>query len=249
MRPVIPRVRVGDVLKGTRNLRHWLQTAATLNYLNHLRHGCGYTGGGEAKECIYTPSKDDEFLVTVNAWGIFSVYSANKEVVLLFINRSKEWHNRMHRPFFMDPTIFSKWFIRTSRKHPDLETWPLFPYYMRACLHLNMSSTKNTTCAPEIHIMDGPEGPFQMHSNQVGGWEKLSLRKLIQSCTPRGITRPGSCRWIPANIGHGPRMDDLGRMRGEIRRLCSDPRLLQKIKSDKKLYYGEFQKTYLITND
>lgn len=247
MRPVIPRVRVGDVLKGTRNLRHWLQTAATLNYLNNLRHN--YGDSNKAKECIYTPSKNDEFLVTVNAWGVFGVYSVNKDVVLLFINRSKEYHKRMHRPLLMDPTIFSKWFIRTPRKCPDLETWPLFPYYMRACLHLNVSSMKHEMNTPQMQIMNGPEGPFQMHSNQVGGWEKASLKAFVQASTPKGITRPGAWNWISAYMGHGPRMEDLEPMRGEIMRLCSNPRLLQKIKSDKELYYGEFQKTYLTTNN
>ena len=70
MRPVIPKVRVGDILLGTKNLRNWLQTASLLNYVNQLgnQHYANSTKGS-----LYLPSKKDRFVVAVNAWETFAV--------------------------------------------------------------------------------------------------------------------------------------------------------------------------------
>lgn len=168
MRPLIPRVRPGDILKGTRNLRNWLQTASVLNYLTHIRHG-EYGGSEEAKKKLYTPSKDDEFIVTVNAWGMFGAYSRNKDVILLFRNCQPQKspsssptaskkpiistelgctgvrHNpaRKHKwegdsGVRMNPTLFSQWFIRTNGKCLELDTWPRYAIHMWSSLHLNL---------------------------------------------------------------------------------------------------------------
>lgn len=244
MRPVISRVRVGDVLKGTRNLRNWLQTAATLNYLNYILH-C-YGPNDKAKECIYTPSKNDEFLVTVNAWGIFGVYNVNKNVVLVFVNPNKALLNEssLNKHIRMDSTIFSKWFIRTNLKYPDLTTWQQYPYYMWATLHLNMGSKDHAWKRPQLSILDGPEGPFKMYRRKLGDWDKPALKELIKLNISRGITRPKTVRAL-GRTAQGPKLEQVSEMREDIRVLCSNPRLRRKIKATKEINYQAFHLAYL----
>ena len=243
MRPLIPSVRPGDVLKGTRNLRHYLQTASTLNYVNDLSMRMG--GRSRSKSQLYHPSKDDEFMVTVNAWGTFGVYSARDDVVLLFVNPSMPSgvSHQSRYPLRMDPTIFSKWFIRTPKKYVDLTTWPEAPYFMWASLHLNMSSVQSDN-APIFNIQNGASGPF--HMGQCGNHyhrplQRELLLKLIHQWTVRGATRPNSTwnRHLPSG-GSGPQLEEIPQMRREIQNICSNPRIAQQLKADANYVYEAF---------
>jgi len=247
VRPLIPRVRVGDVLLGTRNLRHYLQTAATLNYLQEVSQDLSYRN--RAKANLYRPSKEDEFLVTVNAWDTFGVYNVSKEVMLLFHNPSKDLSTPAgfirkkptgkSFPRRMDTTIFSKWFIRTNMKYTDLSGWPATPYYMWAALHMNLNSIRSDS-VPNFHCDGSPHGPFHMGSQQRN-WKRGQLMTLLRDWVPTGITRSGAPtpRQLP-NQGFGPRLEDIEGMRRDIESLCSNPRLAQRLKSEDLNIYRTF---------
>ncbi len=72
MLPVVPKVRVGDVLYATRNLRNWLQTASLKSAANYAHEGG--VGGRVAKSIIYTPKRTDKYVVCVNTGRVFAVF-------------------------------------------------------------------------------------------------------------------------------------------------------------------------------
>ena len=239
MRPLIPRIQPGDILKGTRNLRNYLQTAATLNYLNDISHGLVPTM--KAKKGIYRPDKDEKFLVTVNAWGMFGACALNSDITLLFCNpkvpsRSprarKDFVPMCVGPIRMDPTIFSKWFIKTSAKKTDLHQWSSYAYHMWVSLHLNMNSLGGDG-GLVLRTPDGPTGPFTLHNHNVGAYSRKTLSTLVLQGVTRGITRPTaqSGRNMPGD-GCGPQLKDTLQMREEIDRLCTNPRISQKLKAE-----------------
>ncbi len=243
LRPLIPRVRVGDVLKGTRNLRNYLQTAATLAYVMPLSRS--YSGSPRSRSegsawldklRNYRPSKNDEFLVTVNAWSIFGVCDTNSKVVLLFRNSmvpTLKPGGYTHRRPCMDPTIFSKWFIRTPKKRVDISIWPREPYYMWASLHLNLSHIRGDTRL-QFHFPDGPEDLFIPEPNSKR-WKRNQLVALFHKWRPRGITRPFSERAFDAS--QGPRLEEITPMRAQIAEICSNPRISQSVKADSNSFW------------
>ena len=254
MRPLIPRVRVGDVLKGTKNLRNYLQTAATLDHISSLVPGLT---GRKARPCHsrgYHPSKEDEFLVTVNARNIFGVWSNNNDVVLLFVNPHKDKPRKrkptvfgleplpsrgrpstVYLPNRMDPTIFSKWFIHTPKKYVDLTTWPSAPYYMWMSLHLNMSSAPGKR-QPLFCFPPGPSAPFSLYTNGRG-WDRDQSIQLIREQVVQGVTRSSHPSNHLPTEGFGPRLEETDNMRQKIAELCSNPRIEQQYtKEDSKAY-------------
>ncbi len=242
MRPLIPRVRVGDILKGTRNLRNYLQTASTLNYVTSLIE----KSRKKAKESIFYPTKEERFLVTVNSWGMFGICSLDSNVVLLFSNPAgpakSSTQNKNHSPSLiafgnkrMDPTIFSKWFIRTTEKRTDLREWSDYAYHMRVTLHLNLCSIGRDH-GPTFHAQPGASGPFCMSQQDYGMKTRQKSTLLLQHWIVRGITRPSShksraqLRSVPT--GFGPLLEETAQMRQEIESLCSNPRIAQKLKAE-----------------
>ncbi len=247
MRPLIPRVRVGDILKGTRNLRNYLQTAATLAYVIPLSKN--YVGSLRQEECDsireklrnYRPSKDDEFLVTVNAWNMLGAYDVSSGVVLLFCNttrtpsRQPSAHSSAYAYFKprMDPTIFSRWFIRTHKKRVSIATWPKEPYYMWAALHLNLSHIRKDT-HPSFHFPDQPEDLFIPEPNSKR-WKRSQLIALLYKWRTRGITRSfsqGKC-----DQSSGPRLEEIETMRELIGEICANPRVAQRVKADSNQFW------------
>lgn len=251
MRPLIPRVRVGDVLKGTRNLRYYLQTASTLKYLQEIRHGHSVE---RLRRRIYRPSKNDKFLVTVNAWGLFGVYSLDTEVILLFGNPTIRPKNSTRSPngrlssiqpkmpeMRMNPTIFSQWFIRTHIKMIDLREWKSSAYYMRAALHLNLANIRSDNI-PSYYFQHGQSGIFEGHMNGEG-WQRDTLRALSSEWAPRGVTRVGAPtgKNNPGG-GFGPRLEEIEDMRREIFQLCTNPRVAQRLKVEENDIYQAYSK-------
>jgi hypothetical protein len=251
LRPLIPRVRVGDVLKGTRNLRNYLQTASTLNYVNDLSQQMN--GRKKSKEKLFRPSKNEKFLVTVNAWGIFGVCSLDSEVVLVFCNPMRPTVSpTARRKGFpipmpgasglvrMDPTIFSKWFIRTPMRKTDTRTWSDYEYHMWAALHLNLNNIRHDN-APTFHCQNGPTGPFCTRAQAYGMQPREHLNTLILQWIPKGITRATAetRRNMPSG-GFGPRLEDIDAHREELQHLCSNPRIAQRLKAEVNYVYKAF---------
>lgn len=236
MRPVIPRVHVGDILRGTRNLRNYIQTASALRYLRDIQHG--RRREEKARKHIRRPCKNDKFLVTVNAWDMFGVYSLDTEVTLLFGNRPKLQQPvdiEQKRPaltsskMYMNPTIFSQWFIRTPARMIDLRNWEHAAFYMWTSLHLNLSSIRTGDAVPRFFYCD--EGPDIFEPNpSTHVWEGRHLVGSIEKWIPRGITRPraanrGGYKCMPLG-SFGPQLEEIQPMKREINaRLSSNPRV------------------------
>jgi len=248
LRPLIPRVRVGDVLKGTKNLRNYLQTASTLNYLNNISQGMSPNKRNK-KTMIYRASKDERFLVTVNAWGTFGAYSLDTDVILLFSNPSAVSSGRgknylpprlMHGNARMDPTIFSQWFIRTPYKQTNLMTWDDHAYYMWVSLHLNMQNIRHDN-APKYHWQNGSTGPFNARGGGYGMPSRQNLQALLPEWIVRGVTRRTASTGKNQGYGGcGPRLEEAIGMREEIRQLCSNPRVAEHMKSEQNYVYQAF---------
>jgi hypothetical protein len=252
VRPLIPRVRVGDVLKGTRNLRYYLQTASTLKYLQEIKHGAG--AARARRQNIYRPAKNDKFLVTVNAWGLFGVYNLDTEVILLFGNPTIRPKNSTRSTLGrlssiqpkmpdmrMNPTIFSQWFIRTHIKMVDLRDWKDPAYYMRSVLHLNLANIRSDN-VPSYYFQHGQSGIFDGYMNGEG-WQRDNLLHLSKAWAARGATRVGAPtgKNTPGG-GFGPRLEEIGGMKREIFQLCTNPRIAQCLKAEENDIYQAYSK-------
>jgi hypothetical protein len=243
VRPVIPRVRVGDILSGTRNLRHYLQTAVTLNYLEDIHQGA--MGRRKDKQHVYNPAKDEKFLVVANAWGSFCAVSTVANVGLFFRNPTdgpiripmgKKQLLPRSTALYMAPAIFSQWFIRTEEKQPDVRKWPDYAFHIWASAQMNLCNIV-ADGALTLHLQGGPQGPFSLVLNGKGV-KRDNIHHYIREWSVRGHTRlsyPDRGR-LP-NGGYGPRLEDLSGMKERIRELCRNPRVVQRLKSeDQKAY-------------
>ncbi len=231
MRPLIPRVRPGDILKGTRNLRNYLQTTATLNLLQELSAENLNPQGTD-----YHPTKDEGFLVTANAWDTFGVVGLDSGVTLLFINPATPSVQKLRglpEPR-MNPTMFSQWFIRTSEKKVDLSEWSDFAHYMWASFHLNLNNSPRKGMS-RWAFQPGYPGIF-LYSTWDHDLSKRILSEAILYATVRGSTRPRAnpssatrhSRGVHSS-GFGPRLEEIPGMRSEIRGLCHNPRVTQRL--------------------
>lgn len=235
-RSLIPRVQVGDILKGTRNLRGYLQTAATLNFLTAYSRDLSKAQLQKAKKTLYKPSKNERFLVTVNSTRTFGVHSLDSDILLLFVNPIEQpaQHNRFpltpsSMRQTMSPTIFSKWFVRTPRKKTDTRKWPSYAFFMWVALHLNLHAIPRDS-APKVRVPDGPQGPFGYYKQYMGQWSREELITVFQQWVATGLTRKPDV----GNLGYGsmgPLLKDTQLMREEIDRLCNNPRTMNLVKA------------------
>jgi hypothetical protein len=251
LRPLIPRVRIGDILLGTRNLRRYLQTAATLSYVKEVGAG---VSAGRARAVLYRPSKEDQFLVTVNAWEVFGAHGLNCPVTLLFANPTTggpAGRSVAGNSSRMNPTLFSKWFIRTPRRMVDLADWPAWACYMKMSLHLNLGNSRDPN-APAFNYGSGCRSPFTTQRGKPP-WTKNQLIAALEEWAPRGITRLAPARGGGKTMhrgGCGPLFDEIPAMQDEIRERCSNPRIARHLKAENNEYLSsdEFLKVLLKAN-
>ncbi len=95
MKPLISRVRAGDVLLGTKNLRTYLQMASLYRIAMYGQaHGLADRRAPNAPmpggPVLYGPNKSDQFVVLANTDDRFAVWSSNQHIVLLFVNPCPE---------------------------------------------------------------------------------------------------------------------------------------------------------------
>lgn len=223
MPPVIPKVRVGEVLFGTKNLRHYLRTASILSYVRDLHVGI-------KPSLIYTPSRQDRFVVAANVRPYFAAWGPNQDVVLLFKNGEEDRGPRM------DPNIFAQWFVRSGLYQPDLSSWPGYACTIWSVLQMNSGSVpRNTiTIAPapnKLNISglgEGTKTPFMIHKATTGNKDLVfeNTRAAIRC----GMTRPNAPRnAFRKDFSCGPRLSDLKAMYEELARITRNPRIIQQL--------------------
>ncbi len=227
MRPVVPRVRVGEVLLGTKNLRNWLHTSALRVYVRRLK--------GRPTESLENGlpplAKTDKFVVAVNAWETFGVWNRENEIVLLFVNppRGRGGFGPVESGApRMSPDLFARWFIRTKGRQPDLEAWPNYAYHLWAALQMNVYSG-----GPHRQInyaaMLGVEAPFTLARRNDGN-NRAFIREKLEQSIPFGVTRQKTRKRHPSNeVAYGPDLRDLPTMRQEIRNITKNPHMAAKL--------------------
>lgn len=233
MRPVIPKVRVGDILLGTKNLRNWLQTGSLLNYVTQLANN---HYDNPKKDSLYIPTKQDRFVVAVNAWETFAVWGLDREAVILFCNPSEEKHaipgyrklGRKSTDQAMNPALFAQWFIRTPGKRPDLiNTWPDHAYHLWAALQMNVISNPETPLS--YSISPGIETYFI--TPRYGDLKKAEMRERVRQTIQAGLILRKQRRRQPAGgRTYGPHLEDIPRWQEQIRGVTANPRIRKRLK-------------------
>lgn len=238
MKPVVPKIRVGDVLHGTKNLRSYLRTASLLRYFELLnqRHSHKNT----AKELLYTPRKDDMFVVSANVHGRFCVWSPNKQVILLFANPVETTGPGRPR-MMMDPHIFAQWFTRTRERWPDVTSWPRFAHYLWGSLQMNACINKATTLP--FHYMPMPhnsrpwDAPFTIIGYISKDTDVATIKHAVKESVIQGNFRNEGkqAMCLAGGRGMGPDLGMLPRMRVDLRHLMRDPRVMARARKDKEV--------------
>lgn len=256
MNPVVPKIRVGDVLHGTKNLRSYLRTCSLVQYFKYMDRR--YAKPKDAKSLLYTPHKGDQFVVCVNNHDRFAAWSPNKDVVLLFVNPtggrlpSTGLLSRMRAPAesgpYMSPEIFPQWFIRTRGRNPDVKSWPKHAHYLWAALHMNAWRNPETSLQIHYGINKTEDIPFQLHQyfgGNAGGVDRSTLQHAVREAVQRGTFRnyPGKkqlkmgIRSPQVNVT-GPCLEDLRGLRRQLDELMKNPRLMSKVKGEKEIDFS-----------
>lgn len=241
MKPVVQKIRVGDVLLGTKNLRSYLRTCSMLRYFRVLDRS--YGPRKDPRSLLYTPSKQDQFVVAVNNHGRFAVWSTNKNVVLLFVNRATI--GLRGNEIMMDSSIFAQWFMRTQGRVPAVKTWPIYAHYLWASIHVNAWRNPETslrmTSGHTEHIEDGP---FEFAEGMgVDGVDRQTITHAVRESVTRGVFRnfPNNRDQTPqlfSGGGYGPRLQDLPKFRSKLEDMMRNPRLVSKAKKNKDLDFA-----------
>jgi len=242
MKPVVQKVRVGDVLLGTKNLRSYLRTCSMLRYFRVLDRK--YGPKGDPKSLLYTPSKQDRFVVTVNNYGRFAVWSPNKNVVLLFVDRDEKYSLGENQQV-MNADIFAQWFVRTQGRSPVVRDWPAHAHYLWASIHMNAWRNPETQLRCNSgHVEHTEDGPFEFADGLgVNDIDRHTITHAVREAVTRGVFRnlPNSKKQTPqlfSGGGFGPRLQDLPGMRANLESMMRNPRLVSKAKQNKELDFA-----------
>ena len=253
MRFIIPRVHVGDVLFGTRNLRNYLRTASLLMYAEDVASGGKPSRRYKKRsfsQSVHTPTKNDRYVVLSNANKIFAVWGLNGDLLIVFNNPSEKQNGPMAGLSYgaetMTPEIFSRWFIRSRGKMPDLRSWPAWAYHVWAAAHMNARSNI------ERCLMFNPvAGGMPHHSPFVGRFmgmprdiDRVLVRDAAREAIITGIFRQDPpARTINGGRPFGPSLREIDRMQEQLKKLLKQPQIRKRIK-DK---YGQsFENDFLV---
>lgn len=219
MLPMVPKVRVGEVLRGTRNLRHWLRVASILHNLELIHRTTGFQDFGKhTKNKLYTPRKEDDFIVAANTPFHFAVWSGRENIVLVFMNSQGKYAD-FHADY-MNPTIFPTWFVRTGKYHLDLPSWPHYACYVWGMFHMGgMYLPKSPLLfSHKPHVI-----PFNMHKDcnslEYREFALKSAKQAISCGILKGDTRKTLfvSKYSPHHQGFGPQRQQIGSMEMNIR--------------------------------
>jgi len=241
MKPVISKIRVGDILLGTKNLRSYLRTCSMLRYFRALDRR--YGPKGDPKSLLYTPGKQDQFVVAVNNHERFAVWGPNKNVVLLFVNSGDG--GRFGRTAVMDASIFAQWFMRTQGRSPAVKNWPVHAHYLWASIHMNAwRNPENQLRMTSGHAEHTEDNPFEFADGMgVDTIDRQTIAHAVRESITRGIFRnfPNSKKKTPqlfSGQGYGPRLQDLPNLRSKLEDMMRNPRLVSKAKKNKDLDFA-----------
>lgn len=242
MLPVIPKVRVGEVLHGTRHLRSWLQISSVLAYFENISLNSAFKPLKHVKDLIHCPSKKDRYVVAVNQGHVFAVWGVDKPLVLTFQNYKDSANtNRAYRtdisksgPFkwstvppeppkkcqqHMSPEIFAHWFIRCNDYLPDLKQWP--EYAVRIWAAFQMRGAFANLSRLSVSGTIGTSAPFRMPGMNTD-IDKPSLFGILPNYLSdaslyrkRGTTLFTKHRFHPKLI-NGPRIGDVEARRSAL---------------------------------
>ncbi|MBD3261298.1 MAG: hypothetical protein GF334_06370 [Candidatus Altiarchaeales archaeon] len=248
MKPVVPKVRVGDILRGTKNLRNYLRLCSLAHYLRTVtEEGIPRRHREEASRELYSPRKDDEFLVVGNNFDRFCVWESRGEIMLLFQNgrpgglSAKQLAaagaaaaaaapaGAENKEIAMSGSHFAKWFSRTGRMFPDLNQWDKKAFYMWGAIQMNAS--RNRTVALPVYLHDGVDAigrivsPLRL-AKSIIDFDKATIRKAIKESLQTGRFRghPVSFRRL------GPSLEDIPKLEEEVAKLARNPRATQHLK-------------------
>lgn len=223
MQPVVPRIRVGDVLRGTKHLRNWLQTKSLVAYA--LKADAKVLSPSDQ---LYVPRKDSQFVVVVNAWETFIACDFSDEVGVAFCNTLPPSSKRDLVDIRMSPSIFATWFIRTKERQPDLREWPAWAYVLWAALQMNLCSKQLAYSIPAL-----PEGPFSIakRNGRADPDFRRGLKRFLRDHAPQGVTRQRiRSRRVLRSAPYGPRLEDLAKDRQAVQEITNNSRLMQQMK-------------------
>lgn len=233
MKPVVPKIRVGDVLLGTKNLRSYLRTCSLIRYFQVLDRRFGPKE--EAGSLLYTPNKQDPFIVMANNHGNFSVWSPNKDVVLLFINPHKDYFDGNE---YMNPKIFAQWFVKSPGRSPDVRSWPLHAHYIWGSIHMNAWRNRHTPLKFNVRGAEPEESPFT-HAKFIGpnSVERQTISEAVRESIKHGVFRnlPDRQKRTPhlfGGSGYGPNLREAAQLRSKLETLMRNPRLVSKAKQE-----------------
>lgn len=238
MKPVVQKVRVGDVLLGTKNLRNYLRTCSMLRYFQMLDRKYGRMK--DPTSLIYTPNKQDQFVVAVNNHGNFAVWGPNQNIILMFINGSSS--GLLGTSPRMNPNIFAQWFVRTQNKIPEVKKWPVHVHYLWGSVHMNAWRNRGTALQTRLEMGENTENePFVLaDALGVDDFDRSLITHAVKESITRGVFRnlPNNKNVIPqlcGGEGFGPRLDKLPYLRKKIETLMKNPRLISAAKGQKEL--------------
>ncbi len=244
MKPVVPKVRVGDVLHGTKNLRNYLRTCSLIRYFKSLELSPTRASEKQAKSLLYTPNKQDEFVVAVNSSGRFCVWSTNMDVIMIFKNseKSSSPHPDAVR---MDPSIFAQWFVRTSGRRPVVRQWPLQAHYLWGALQINAQINPETRL-PVAGLGGTPteDVPFcYTASLPIRKVDRATIQHAVMESIAYGSFRnlPRAKKNVPMpypGAGTGPNLKSLPALRADLKNLLRNPRLVARAKKESGLDFS-----------
>lgn len=241
MKPVVPKVRVGEVLRGTRNLRNYLRLCSLFRYLEKIPEAPKKVRERLAKE-IYSPRRDDNFLVTANNLGRFCVWDERTGIVVYFQNPVLIG-GAVQDPI-LDKRLFANWFSRTERMVPDLNKWQGVPLYLWASLHMNaLGNIQKALPIPYHHplFVPVPGGHVQANlpfllAQSLPTVQRTQIKQAVKEAIATGGFRGRSPngKSIPIMGGHriGPDIEHIPGLREAVVKLARNPRSLSKATRD-----------------
>jgi hypothetical protein len=150
VQPVVPKIRVGDVLRGTRNLRSWIHASMWKTYIDASDRGVLYLP--TPRSIVFNLSKEDDFIVAVNAWNKFAVWHRKQKLLILFLNGQSNSDGISERPrqVVEIPERHRK-LRKMNSIHPipsDLST--TIPFGLRSKRFEERYSRRHTYMSPEL---------------------------------------------------------------------------------------------------
>ena len=223
MNAVVPKIRVGDVLLGTKNLRNYIRTCSQLRYLNHLSRK--RKGLHNIKTPLYTPNKQDKFIVAVNNNTRFAVWSSNQNVILFFGNSPSSPEE--FKPV-MDREIFAQWFLKTPGRNPNVSDWPIQAHFLWASIHKNAVMNPNKRLIFKHPPLNLEDKPFIISSSIR---YKEDYRKVIQQGVREAIHFGNFKKKFKYSNACGPKLDDLPKLREGLKYRMEDTRIATEAKN------------------